>query len=203
MTTVIVIIIVLAIVAVGIVLWRRSQARARAERSRARDERIAAAEAPGSRLRDLKVSDVVGMDDALWLVEGTLRMDEDGFRWQEHLLVEGERRTWLSVEDDEGRTVVERWERLCVGGLAPDGDEVEHEGVTYRLEERGRARYTAEGTTGAPPAGDLEYADYRAGDRALGFERYTASGSWEASLGTEVAEHALDVYPGGGTGPAR
>jgi hypothetical protein len=186
-------------VAIGVVVARR-QGEQKAERRAARDAAIAEAEGPG-RVKGIRVGDVIGLDGAMWTVDGTLRFDEDGFVWREHLLSEGERRAWLSVEDDEDGLSVIRWDRADPGELTPDGHTVTFEGVEYELEERGKATYTGEGTTGTPASGSMEYADYRGGDRVLGFERYTREGSWELSLGTHLEEEMVDVYPGGGPQP--
>ena len=188
-------------VALGTVIARR-QGEKTAERKAKRDATIARNEGPG-RVRGIGVGDVIGLDGAMWTVEGTLSFDEDGFVWREHLLSEGERRTWLSVEDDEDGLSVIRWDRVDPGTLTPDGATVTHEGVEYELEERGKATYTSAGTTGTPASGRMEYADYRGdGEKVLGFERYTSEGSWELSLGTPLEEGMVDVYPGGGPEPA-
>ena len=188
-------------VALGVVVARR-QAEGKAQRRSARDAAIAEAEGPG-RVRGIRVGDVIGLDGAMWTVEGTLRLYEDGFVWREHLLSEGGRRLWLSVEEDEDGLSVIRWDRTDPGGLTPDGQSVTLEGVEYELEERGTAAYTAEGATGTPASGSMEYADYRGAGRVLGFERYTREGSWELSLGTHLEEAMVDVYPGGGPPPPR
>jgi hypothetical protein len=146
-------------------------------------------------VRALSVGDVVNHDGSDFIVQGTLRFEEGGFRWSEHLLVDANRRIWLSVEDDEGELEVIEWQRSRSLGIAPGPRQLEHEDVTYELEERGTANYTSEGTTGAPGGGRAEYADYAAGDRRLSFERYSAAGEWEVSLGKKISEHALDVYP--------
>ena len=52
----------------------------------------------------------MNLDGADFIVEGTLRLEQDGFRWDEHRLVDGEHGRWLSVEDDEGLEVV-LWDR--------------------------------------------------------------------------------------------
>ncbi len=189
-------------VVLGVVIARR-QAGRQEQRRAARDASIATHEGPG-RLRAIKVGDVIGLDGAMWTVDGTLSFDEDGFVWREHLLSEGERRTWLSVEDDEDGLNLIRWDRVAEpGGLTPEGSDVTFEGAAYELEERGRASYSAQGTTGTPATGSMEYADYRGpGERVLGFERYTREGSWELSLGTPLEEGMVDVYPGGGPEPA-
>lgn len=159
----------------------------------------APADPPPSGVRTLKPGDVVNHDGGDWIVEGTLRLEQDGFQWQEHRLVDGERSFWLSVEDDEGLEVVV-WERV-IAELEPGARELTHDGVTYELEERGQANFTAEGSTATAPSGRVEFADYAAGERRLSFERYGQDAGWEVGVGQVVAEHALDVYPGrGGAG---
>ena len=145
-------------------------------------------------VRALTVGDVVNHEGADFIVDGTLRFEQGGFVWQEHLLVDGGRRMWLSVEDDEGLELCE-WTRARFPGLEPGPNSLEHEGVRYELEERGSAAYTSEGRTGAPPSGRAEFADYVAGDRRLSFERYGSSGDWEVSVGRVVPDGALDIFP--------
>lgn len=145
-------------------------------------------------VRALAVGDVVNHAGSDFLVDGTLRFEQGGFTWQEHLLADGDRRMWLSVEDDEGLEVTE-WTRARVPGLEPDRPKLEYEGVSYELDERGTAVYTSEGRTGAPPSGKAEFADYVAGDQRLSFERYGTEGDWEVSVGKVVPDGALDIFP--------
>lgn len=159
----------------------------------------APAGAPPPGVRALKVGDVVNHDGADWIVEGTLRINQDGFEWQEHRLVDGERSLWLSVEDDEGLEVVV-WERSRELGLEPGERTLTHDGVSYELDERGKASFTADGSTATGTSGKVEFADYSAGERRLSFERYGQDAGWEAGLGQVVSEHSLDVYPGRGGG---
>jgi uncharacterized protein DUF4178 len=152
--------------------------------------------------RQLRLGDAVGLDGALYLVEGTLRFDEDGFQWQEHLLVESETRLWLSVEElDDGQLLLVRWQRLTGTTLEPGPGKVSHDGTEYELVERGSASYTAEGKTGTAATGTAEYVDYASDERRLGFERYGDSGAWEVSVGEVLSPYAVDVYPGGGDTP--
>ncbi len=153
----------------------------------------------GADVRALKVGDVVNYENRDWIVEGTLRFDQGGFRWDEHRLVDGPDSLWLSVEDDEGLEIV-IWERLRGAALEPGAGTLEHVGVTYELDERGRANFTSEGTTGAPGGGKAEFADYANGDRRLAFERYGDDGGWEISAASVISEHVLDIYPSRGAG---
>lgn len=143
--------------------------------------------------RSLKVGDVVSYAGADFVIRGTLRFDQDGFQWQEHLLDDANKRRWLSVEDDEELEVV-LWESLTAPELQPGAPTLEHAGVRYSLSEHATARFTAEGTTGTAPSGPFEYYDYAQGEQALSFERY-GSGGWEVGVGTEIDGDALDIYP--------
>lgn len=144
----------------------------------------------------LKVGDIVGHGGTDWLVRGTIRFDQDGFQWAEHFLDDATTKRWLSVEEDEDLDVV-LWQSLPgdqAAGLDPEAGSVTLDGVEYRLDERGSARFTAEGTTGTAASGVVDYADFVAGDRRLSFERY-GGGSWEAGTGTPVAPSSLEIYP--------
>jgi len=146
-------------------------------------------------VRGLRVGDVVNVEGHDCVVEQTLRFREGGYRWEEHLLVDEDWRRWLSVEDDEGLECV-LWERSPSPELAPGPSEVALAGTTYRFEERGTADYTLERAGEAGSSGRAEYADYAAGDRRLGFERFGGGdGAWELSVGRTISPHALDVYP--------
>ena len=144
--------------------------------------------------RKIKVGDVIAHEGRDFLVRGTLAFDQDGFLWQEHHLDDASTRRWLSVEDDEELELV-LWESVSAPDLQPGASEVVHDGVTYRREEQGRARFTATGSTGTAPSGTVEFVDYEAGDRRLSFERFGTDGDWEVGVGQVLNERALDIYP--------
>lgn len=145
-------------------------------------------------VRTLRAGDMVDYGGTLFFVRGSLRLREGGYSWSEHFLDDSHgQRCWISVEEDPDLEVV-LW-RSTEAAAEPGGDSMEVEGVQYRLEERGNARYTSEGTTTLAPGGVVDYVDYRStGDRALSFERFDG-GPWEAGLGETVAPSALRVYP--------
>ena len=189
-----------AVAAVVVITQRRRREQGLAERARTVDPM-----APGPLVSDprrLGPGDNVRIsgEPGDWVVRGTLAFDEDGFRWKEHLLdgstAAGERRHWLSVEEGEGGLELVLWDRLAGSDLTPDSAEVAHDGVAYRRDERGRARYASTGTTGAPESGTAEYADYLpagGGERRLSFERWSTGGSWEVSAGRVVLAESLTI----------
>ncbi len=183
------------VVAVGAALRARQAQRDREARARPAPPRSDpfATDALRPDPRALKVGDIVGFQGRDYVVRGSLRMDQSGFTWQEHLLDDTRRRLWLSVEDDEGLELCV-WERVPGSRLEPGPASLGYDGREFVLEERGEASFRSEGTTGTAPAGRMEYVDYAAGDDRLAFERFGAT-SWEVSRGRVVGERELTIYP--------
>lgn len=150
-------------------------------------------------VRGLHLGDVVAYEGHDCIVERTYRFREGGSTWEEHLLVDGPFRRWLSVEDDEGLECV-LWERQPDPTLEPGPKTIDLGGVSYRFDEQGTADYTLEESAGPGGSGRAEYSDYVAGEQRLSFERFDGSG-WEVNVGAVVSEHVFDVYPGTGEVP--
>lgn len=154
-------------------------------------------------VRTVRAGDMIDYRGTLFFVRGSLRLKEGGYSWSEHFLDDARgQRCWISVEEDPDLEVM-LWQPTETSA-EPGGHRIEVAGVRYRLEERGTARYTSEGTTTLAEAGSVDYIDYRGdegareGERALSFERFDG-GRWEAGLGEAVALSALRVYPAGST----
>lgn len=141
------------------------------------------------------VGDVVTYAAVDHVVRGTITLTEGGVVWKEHLLDGSTGRRWLTVEDDEGDLEMTLWMRREGTNLEPGGDVVLDDRV-HRQVERGRASYTAEGTTGTPPQGTVEYADYATADKTglIAFERWAPTQSWEVSTGRALTRGELTVY---------
>lgn len=144
------------------------------------------------------VGDIVTYAGIDHVVRGTIVLDEEGYRWHEHLLDGSTGKRWLTVENDEGELDMTLWMRREGTGLEPGGDVILEDRV-YRRIEHGSARYTAEGTTGTAPSGTMDYADYETADRTglLAFERWARTSSWEVSTGRAVTRSELTVIHAG------
>lgn len=193
------VVIFLGLFGVGIVIFVRGRARDHAgggSGGAADPAPLPAGQSPvgPSDARSLKPGDVVNHEGRDYIVEGTLRLEQGGYRWAEHRMVDAGDTLWLSVEDDEGLEIVV-WERRKGTGLEPGPQTIEVDGVSYALDERGRANFTSEGVTGMAPGGRLEYADYEAGDERLAFERGEGEETWEVSIGRRIGEAMIDIYP--------
>jgi len=194
---VLVLIAVLALLAVVVVLAFRRSRRVPPPAPGAPVDPLASHEGVTD-VRTLRAGDMVDYRGTLYFVRGSLRLTEGGYSWDEHFLDDARSsRCWISVEADPEVEVV-LWNECEVPG-EPGSDRIEVDGVTYRLDERGSARYRSEGTTSLAEQGTVEYVDYTGdGDRSLGFERFDG-GPWEAGLGEAVVLSALRVYPAGST----
>ena len=115
----VVVLVGLVLVVGALVLWALAQrARRKLEdelRSRMSGKDPLQHPGDGSDLARLRPGDVVQYDGKDWVVRGSLSYDEDGYRWQEHLIdasgVQGELRRWLSVEQAESGLEVLLWQR--------------------------------------------------------------------------------------------
>ena len=189
---VVLVILVVLVIAAGATAVMRSRGEERPalpNRSPADEQR-----ALDGDVRRLAPGDVVAYEGTDFIVDRTMRFDEDGFTWDEHLLDDavGGRKLWLSVEDDDGLEVAV-FERVDGADLAPDAKEVTLDGTTFRRDAHGNASFRTERVGAAGESGTVEFADYSSGDELLAFERY-GTGSWEVSRGRRISEHVLDVY---------
>ena len=149
---------------------------------------------PDNDPRLLRVGDVVNYGGADWIIRGSLFFDQQGFRWQEHLIdnASGDR-AWLCVEDDEGLELV-LYRRVQAPDLEPGASQLLHADTTFTKDESGRASFEAQGATGTARVGIAEYHDYTStGSARLSFERFGDT-SWEVSLGTILGLHEVDVF---------
>lgn len=145
--------------------------------------------------RLLAAGDLVDIRGRSWAVRGTVRLIEGAWSWTEHLLddADGVKR-WLSVEEDPD-LIVTLWTEVPGATVQPTQDTVDFDGRRYRLDEAGKAKFTATGTTGLNPTGTVRYRDYEAPDGALlSFEAYGDAG-WEAAKGERLHRSEFTIYP--------
>lgn len=193
-------VVVVALVALVVVLVLRARAGGGGGRggrgAGPRVDPLAGTVSPAGDPHGIGVGDVIAYEGHDWVVRGSVAYDQRGYRWAEHLLDRVGEQFWLSVEEDEQLQLV-RWQAVRAASLEPTPT-VQWDGATFELEERGRARFRAEGTTGMPPEGEVEYHDYEAPDgRLLSFER-TGDTTYEVSVGVAIPPGAMTIFPGTG-----
>ena len=147
--------------------------------------------------RQLGPGAIVGYGGIDYVVRGTVTFHEGPFTWWEHLIEgDGAEPLWFSVEEDEGRLELALWTARRDLVLQPGGP-LTVDDLQFHEQERGRATYASEGTTGLAQEGQMDFVDYATdGETALlGFERYGPEMPWELSIGKPVRPGELTVYP--------
>lgn len=144
--------------------------------------------------RALRAGDIVEIHGAPYTVRGTLRFDEGGWTWAEHLLDDARgTQVWLSVEEDPD-LMLSLWTPLD-SELEPGPKHLELEGRRYKLDESGKAKFRSEATTGLSEQGEARYYDYEAEDGSLlSFESY-GDADWEATTGESINQQSIRIYP--------
>ena len=146
--------------------------------------------------RALKAGDLVEIRGHTYAVRGTLRFNEGGWQWAEHLLDDPQGdKVWLSVEEDPDLELA-LWREVRHATVTPGAKTVDFDGRRYNSDESGRAAYTSTGTTGLGASGTMRYHDYEAHDGALlSFERYGDSETWEVGRGDKLGRYDVQIFP--------
>jgi len=190
MSTVLIVGIAIAVGFVLAVVWLISRARARKQQ-------------PGTRERNLfnlQVGDFVDYLGTFWVVEGILTYDDDGFTWLEYMLVDGDRVSWLAVEEDDRLEVslsypTDEIDLDHYGGTPPK--QLDFRGDSYRLVESGSATMTRTGNTRNRASERCDYYEYEGpDDKVLAIERW--GNSWEVTFGDSLSPRSLQLVPGEG-----
>jgi hypothetical protein len=193
---ILVIVLLIIVVVVAVVMGMRSRKTAGAPQADQPKDPFSTGDQDSLRgdPRELKAGDIVEIRGVTYTVRGTLRLDEGGWKWDEHLLDDSKgEQLWLSVEEDPDL-------EMAVWTPAADAPEpgpktIEFDGRTYTSEESGSAEFRSEATTGLDERGTVRYHDYEAPDGSLlSFEAYGEAG-WEASTGTELGRYDVLIYP--------
>ena len=120
-----------------------------------------------------------------FLIERTIRFDEDGGEWFEHRLSsDGSGRSlWLEIPADHDDPVI-AYDSSAMLGFTPDGGpEIEHGGERLPLLKSGRAAYRSVERASAPKRGELVYHDYAKGDLRVSYECRNDEAVWEVVRG--------------------
>ncbi len=144
--------------------------------------------------RTLQVGDTATVEGTRFKAIGALHLMRQGDEWTEHLLDDGSRRVhWLSVQEHPEGLEVMLWTPVRAQGMVPAKSMLIMEGVEFFPGERGTVAYRAEGMTGLPERGLLDFADYRAHDgRLLSFQR-VQGGQWVASYASPLTPGSIQV----------
>ncbi|MCH7231943.1 DUF4178 domain-containing protein [Glycomyces sp. L485] len=195
---VVVVLVLVALAALAWWLWRRNAAR-NVETAAPPPPVDPFADSDSDVLRGdprrVKAGDLVEAYGKTLAVRGSLRLSEGDYAWAEHFLDTGSGvKRWLSVEADPDLELV-LWEEVTGSDLQPGPRELSFEGVSYRSDEKGKARYTSEATTGLAPTGTVRYHDYDGPDgQKLSFEAFGDGAKWELAKGLTLDRNQITIY---------
>lgn len=146
-------------------------------------------------LTDLRLNDIIVYYDNDYSVEGRTTYRQGGWEWYSFMLEDGDKKIWLSVEEDEGLEL-SLWKE--VKGLplpSPPPALIEYQGESYELQERGKATAQSIGRTGRAVDCPVEYFEYESDSgKYLSVEDW--DGDLEVSTGIDLDESELTVFPG-------
>ncbi len=158
-------------------------------------------------VRDLRVDDVLTMDNKDFLCEGLISYDEDGHRWIAGRVVDGKDTQWLVVGIDRAGTsstrVLTQDESQSITGYPPEALVIGE--VRYVLDKRGAATCQLFGDVGPlgdlkrdRPAGHVERCRWwlysAPGDDTLLVEQWGAD--YRVLRGRKVVDGIVDLIPG-------
>ncbi len=143
---------------------------------------------------NIQVGDIVTYDLEDYQVVGKLTYNDDGFEWTAYQL-EGAKTLWLSVEMDD-ELEVGMYETVKMKLSEPIPKKVEHDGVTYHLDEKGTARVTGEGRGANVNNMYCRYFDYCDKEE----EHFLSVEIWgseiEVSYGFEIEDYEIKIIAG-------
>ena len=158
-------------------------------------------------VRDLRVDDVLTMDNKDFLCEGLISYDEDGHRWIAGRVVDGKDTQWLVVGIDRAGTsstrVLTQDESQSITGYPPEALVIGE--VRYVLDKRGAATCQLHGDVGPlgdlkkdRPAGHVERCRWwlysAPGDDTLLIEQWGAD--YRVLRGRKVVDGIVELIPG-------
>ena len=146
-------------------------------------------------LTALRPGAAVRHGDAEYVIERTIRLEQDGGVWFEHRLSSDAsgRTVWLEIPADPAERVTIYDSSEPLGAPHEPGPEIVHEGERMPHVMSGPATYRTIERSAAAKSGVLEYHEYAAGGRHVTYECRGAEGLWEVSEGREADPAEIEI----------
>ncbi|MGJ9383524.1 DUF4178 domain-containing protein [Salipaludibacillus sp. CF4.18] len=143
---------------------------------------------------NIEIDDIVNYDLEDYQVVSKLTYNDDGYEWTAYQLL-GEKTLWLSVEMDD-ELEVGMYESIPKKLTEPLPKKIEHDDVTYYLDEKGTARVSGEGRGANVNNKDCRYFDYCDDEE----EHFLSVEIWgseiEVSYGFSIEEYEIKIIAG-------
>lgn len=146
----------------------------------------------------LESGDMIDYEGTSYFVTVKYILEENGWRWYEYRLDDGEgNELWFTAEDDDGVVKTTIYTPVKAPELEPGSERLSFQGKEYVLEESGTAAGTMETRQDSRSGLQCRYWDYVTEDETeyLSLEKW--NDSLEVSIGKPVNEFEYELYPGG------
>ncbi|QUI21689.1 DUF4178 domain-containing protein [Vallitalea pronyensis] len=143
---------------------------------------------------NMRVGDIVSIEDVDYEVDGLIKFNDEGFRWTEYKLKDARKTYWLSVEQDDDIEISLFEEVVAITTEAPRV--YEYKGITYYMQEGSDAIVEqVQGNTKAAKGEEVDYYEYtdEDGEHLLSIEIW--NGEVEMSIGREIEDYNIEIYP--------
>ena len=146
-------------------------------------------------LTALRPGAAVRHDGEEYVIERTIRLDQEGCVWFEHRLSsDGTGRSlWIEIPAGPDDPVIAYDSSAMLDSRPDGGPEIEHRGERLPLLMSGRATYRSVERSAAPKSGELVYHEYALGDRRVTYECRGDEAVWEVSEGRAIASGELEI----------
>lgn len=143
---------------------------------------------------DLKIGDIVTIDETNYTVGARLTFHVGSYEWYEFMLKENGETRWLTVEEDD-EVLICLSEEIDLELDDPVPHTITYEGIDYHLEEEGEAEVDREGAAGRKKTSICNYWDYEdaSSERVLSVEVW--GNDMEVSVGEYLDEEEIIIYP--------
>lgn len=148
----------------------------------------------GITVLNMRVGDVVSIEDIDYEVKGIIKYNDDGWRWTEYKLKDARITYWLSVEEDDDLEISLYEEVVAITTEAPRV--YEYKGTTYYMQEGSDAVVEhIEGNLNVNKGDEVDYYEYadEDGERLLSIEIW--NGEVEMSVGRSIEDYNIEIYP--------
>ncbi|GMQ58098.1 hypothetical protein AN1V17_24930 [Vallitalea sediminicola] len=143
---------------------------------------------------NMRVGDIVSIEEVDYEVKGILKFNDHGWRWTEYKLKDSRKTYWLSVEKDDEVEICLYKEVVAIITEAPKV--YEYKGITYYMQEGSDAKVEyVQGEVSTVKGEEVDYYEYsdEDGENLLSLEIW--NGEVEMGIGRKIEDYNVEIYP--------
>jgi|GEM_PF-6947959 hypothetical protein len=157
-------------------------------------------------IHELRLNDVILLDDTSYIVGEVRILTEGGRRWAEAPMTDGDSDSWISLAEGETVMVGRKVTDLSLGDIPPAA--LDYDGQIYQLKRHGQAKQICQSSGDkqnekVDDSSTIDYWQYaRSGDERLSVRRTaqradgTSTRETEIFVGKMIANYLVEWLPG-------